>query len=194
MKIKHKFKLGFFTVFLCAMIWLSSFDYFVALILSVTIHECGHLVMARLCHIPIRQLKLGILGAALTPSELLYSYKKEILLCLGGPIFNFLSMLIFFPLCRTSHILGYFFMSSFALGTLNLLPIIGFDGGRVLSAILNMVLSPYASKKIMSIISFIFIFTLWCISVYLLLKISASLSMFIFSVSIFCKIFLPEEI
>jgi hypothetical protein len=46
----------------------------------------------------------------------------------------------------------------------------------------------------MSIISFIFIFTLWCISVYLLLKISASLSMFIFSVSIFCKIFLPEEI
>ena len=90
--------------------------------------------------------------------------------------------------------LEYFKMSSFALGALNLLPISGFDGGRIFSAFLSMLFSPRTVQSVSKVISFILIFTLWCFSVYLLIKISASLSLFMFSLSLFAKIFLPDTV
>ena len=194
MKAKQKIKLGFLTVFMSAILYVASPSYFVALLLSVTIHELGHIITAKICRIPMSQFKLGIFGASLTPSELLYSYPKEILLCLGGPVFNFASILIFYPIYGTSMTNSLFLLSSAALGILNMLPIVGFDGGRILSALLNIFLSPYIALKILKLISFTFIFTLWCFSVYLLLRTSSSLTMFVFSISLFCMFFLPDGI
>jgi hypothetical protein len=47
-------------------------------------------------------------------------------------------------------------------------------------------------ESILNFTSFILIFTLWSVSVYLLLKISSSVSLFVFSVAVFTKIFLPD--
>ena len=115
------------------------------------------------------------------------------MLCLGGPLMNFLSVLVvtaFFDAPRFE----YFKECSIALGALNLLPISGFDGGRIFSALLSMILPPRAVEALSKVISFILIFTLWCFSVYLLIKISATLSLFMFSLSLFAKIFLPDTV
>jgi hypothetical protein len=37
------------------------------------------------------------------------------------------------------------------------------------------------------------IFSLWCLWVYLLLRLSSSVSLFVFSISLFAKIFLSQQ-
>lgn len=190
MKVKLKIKFGFFAVLLLLVLAISSPDYFPALLCSAALHELGHIAMARACGIRLICLKLGIFGAALSPESSLYSYKKEIILCLGGPAFNFLTALTarnFFLAAPNAEI---FIASSLALGTLNLLPITDFDGGRAVNAVLCSVLSVDTAARLMRAVSFIFIFSLWCCSLYLLLRAGASLTLFVFSAALFSKIFI----
>ncbi len=188
MKSRFKFKIGFFTVIFLICLFICSPRYFPALCLSTAIHELGHIVMARLCKIPMCEFRLGIFGATLTPESSLFSYGNEIILCLGGPLFNFFTA----AACMTLFKMppgSLFIMSSLSLGMLNLFPVDGFDGGKILSALLCRILPLRTAALLCKLISFIFIFSLWCISVYLLIRVGASLSLFVFSVSLFAKIF-----
>ncbi|MBO7303202.1 MAG: site-2 protease family protein, partial [Clostridia bacterium] len=165
-----------------------------AAISAALLHELGHLVSARLCSIPLRELKLGIFGAAIVTKDSLCSYKKEIILALAGPITNILTaviLLLFFD--SENEILSYFISASFFLGILNLLPVYEFDGGRVIFSAIALCFSPKTALKVLKILSFIIIFSLWCLSVYLLLRLSASISLFVFSLALFAKIFLSQK-
>lgn len=164
-----------------------------AIILAVTVHELGHVIAARLCGISPDQFKLGFLGATIVVQRSLYSYMKECIMCIGGPLANFLSALIIYPFCDTSLLCRSFWLYSLSLGILNLLPIKSFDGGRIFSSLLLCKLSPKTVESILNFTSFILIFTLWSVSIYLLLKISSSVSLFVFSVAVFAKIFLPDS-
>ncbi len=191
--MRCKISVGILAVLMLITLSVASPRYFLPVIFAITLHELGHVLMARVCKIQLRELKLGIFGAALSPQSCLYSYKKEILLCIGGPLVNFLSAITVTAFFDTPSF-EYFKECSIALGALNLLPISGFDGGRIFSALLSMILPPRAVEALSKIISFILIFTLWCFSVYLLIKISATLSLFMFSLSLFAKIFLPDTV
>ena len=193
MKRRLKIKIGFLSVILFSVLAITRPLYFPAFSISVLIHELGHLIAARICGIPMRELRLGIFGAGLTPAKLLISYKKEIVLCLGGPLANFMSVFFLFTVFgENSNLLQGFIASSLSLGILNMLPIYSFDGGRICSAILSMLISPKAARAIMNVISFVLIFTLWALSVYLLLRVSSSLSLFIFSAYLFAKFFVSS--
>ena len=191
--MRCKISVGVLSVIMLVTLSVASPHYFLPVVLVVALHESGHVLMARVCKIRLRELKLGIFGAALSPQSCLYSYKKEILLCLGGPLMNFLSVLVITAFFDTPRF-EYFKDCSIALGLLNLLPISGFDGGRILYSLLSILLPPRAVDVLSKALSFLLIFTLWCFSVYLLIKISASLSLFIFSLSLFAKIFLPDAV
>jgi len=193
MKTKLKIKLGFFAILLLGALAISSPHYFPALICSVTVHELGHIFMAKIRKIPLKELKLGICGAYLLPESKLFSYADEIILCLGGPTFNFISVLIAVCLFKFAPS-SLFVSSSLALGFINLLPIQGFDGGRIASAFLHRFLSPHIAHGLVKLSSFVFIFSLWTLSLYLLMKVGSSLTLFVFSVSMFVKIFLPDTI
>ncbi len=191
MKTHCHLKIGFFAVLFVLCLCIYSPHYFPSLFFSVVIHESGHIIFAKLRKISLCEFKLGIFGAALTPRDSLFSYGDEIIMCIGGPLFNFLSAgmaAALFSLPASN----VFIMSSLALGTLNLLPIIGFDGGRIFAALFNMLLPCRVSMTIMKILSFAILFSLWCFSLYLLLRTASSLTMFIFSISLFVKIFIPD--
>lgn len=191
--MRCKISVGILAVLMILTLSVASPHYFLPVVLAVALHEGGHVLMARVCKIHLRELRLGIFGAALSPQSSLYSYKKEIMLCLGGPLMNFLSVLVVTAFFDTPRF-EYFKECSMALGLLNLLPILGFDGGRIFTSMLSMLLPPRAVDVLSKALSFLLIFTLWCFSVYLLIKISASLSLFIFSLSLFAKIFLPDAV
>ena len=193
MKVRCKVKVGFFTCVLVGCIALTAPRYFFALLFSVSIHEAGHIILAILRGINLKELRLGIFGAALCPVNLMYSYKDEIVMCIGGPLFNFISAVIAIKIFSFS-INSLFVMSSICLATLNMLPIIGFDGGRITIACLNMILDPLLTQRVMKTISFIFIFSLWTMSLYLLLRLSSSLTLFVFCISMFAKIFIPDAV
>lgn len=193
MRVKAKIKMSLMMILLFAALAATGGTYFPALLLSVAIHESGHIVLARLRKIELGELKLGIFGAALMPTGMLFSYADEILLCLGGPLFNFLSVaiaMLIFAIPSSS----LFIHASLALGFLNMLPIIGFDGGRILSVVLEKHFSLGVAISVMKKISFVLIFSLWVFSLYVIMRAGASVSIFIFSASMFARIFLQERI
>lgn len=192
---KHlfKIKLSFSGAIMILALFLTHSYISIAALLAATLHELGHIIAAKLCNIPLGELKLGIFGAALTPKAMLCSYKKEILLCLSGPLTNIVTALLLIPLYNGNSFITLFIGASLFLGILNLLPIYEFDGGRILFCLLSYKLTPQTSTTILRVISFVLIFTLWSLSVYLLLKLSSSISLFIFSLSLFSKIFLSQR-
>ncbi len=190
-----KIKIGFFTIMFALSLILSHSLFSLASLLAALTHELGHILAAAVCRIRLKECKIGIYGAGLIPEGHLFSYRKEILLCSAGPLVNLAlgSVGLWGYRQASSDFLLWFSISSFVLGMMNLLPIKDFDGGRILRSLLCLRISMRSADGILQALSFFFIFTLWCFSVYLLLRASSSLSLFIFSISLFVRIFIPEK-
>ena len=184
----------FFVIMLISLIISRSYLSLCAL-LAAALHELGHIAVAKLRSIPLSELRLGIFGASLTTDIPFCSYKNEIFLASAGPLANIASFLLAFTIRSFLGELGEFFLvSSLFLAILNLLPIDDLDGGRILKCVLLYNTSPKVSYTVCKALSFSTVFCLWVLSVYLLLRLAASLSLFIFSLALFCKIFWGKNI
>jgi stage IV sporulation protein FB len=190
-----KIRIGFLAVMLALSLLISRSHFALGLLIAALSHELGHILMAKALGIHLRECTVGIYGAGLRPVDGMYSYGQEILLCIAGPLVNLFlgSVGLLLGLRFPSEFLSHFTISSFVLAGMNLLPIRDFDGGRILSVILSQHFSPRTVSLLLSCLSFIFIFFLWSLSVYFLLRCSASLSLFIFSISLFLRIFIPHS-
>ena len=171
------------------------FDYVLALLLAATVHECGHLLAARLLGISVLSMHVSVFGAHLQLSDPLISYKNEWLLCAAGPLFSGLLALV----CLTCSsllpqlpLLTSLGEISIVLGTVNLLPVGWLDGGRMLHAICYQLFTPIVARAIVQSVSFFFFLALWMSSVYLILRAGHSLSLFVFSFSLFLRFFQPK--
>ncbi|MBO4980023.1 MAG: hypothetical protein J6D16_06415 [Clostridia bacterium] len=158
---------------------------------AILIHEAGHLLAAHLMHMKPSGVSADTVGIRLLFRGVPPSYGKEILLCAAGPAANVFSLLIALPLCQENG--GFFLSVSAALAILNLLPIEGFDGGRILHSTLCLWLAPDTADRISQVFSFLFLFVLWCVSVYLLMRTGSELSLFLFSAALFFRIFLQKK-
>ncbi len=163
---------------------------------AAVLHESGHMLAAFFLGIPLRSLDIGMFGASLKVRGSLISYPKEFLLCAAGPAMNFLSAVL---VCAFSEHRGYYsecgewFASvSMMLGVLNLMPAEGFDGGRMLSVAVSSAFGPRAAARVISLTSFLSIVSLWMLSVYLLIRYGTSLSLFIFTLSLFYRLFIEK--
>lgn len=189
-----KIKISFFSALMISSLLLTQKYYALIPLFVAFLHECGHLAVARIKRIKIQSLDLGIFGARINIDGGIYSYSDEILVCLGGPLVNLLcadaAAIIARQFGIRSDAVALFILSSLSLGIINLLPICSFDGGRILFGVIAKRRSLSFAEKILKISSFISLFLIWIISVYLLLKTSASLSLFVFSVSVFATIFM----
>lgn len=161
---------------------------------AVTVHECGHLLAARLCRVKTGGFSVDSLGARLALVGTAPSYQKELAICAAGPLANLLSLL-FVHLLRSAHSADttFFVSVSLALALLNLLPIRGFDGGRICYCLAALVTDPTAAERTCTLLSFFSLFILWCVSVYLMIKTGADFSLFLFSASVFTRIFLQNK-
>ena len=159
-------------------------------LLAVLIHEGGHLFAARRMHRHPSGVSADTVGIRLWFDGTPLSYPEEILLCAAGPLANLLSIPFALPFCAENP---FFLSVSLALALLNLLPIEGFDGGRILSATLSLFLTPTRADRICEACSFLFLFTLWCASVYLLMRTGNELSLFFFTAALFFRIFLQKK-
>ncbi len=183
-----KIKISFFGILMIFVLIVTHSYVSLAALAAAFLHELGHILAARICNIPLRELKLDIFGAAITPKGQICSYKKEILFAAAGPAVNLLTVACLMPYTgRAGQLLQLFTAASAFLGILNLLPIQSFDGARILSCALSLRLSPRAVSVVSSVISCMLAFSLWLLSVYLLLRRGATLSLFVFSFALLCK-------
>ncbi len=158
-------------------------------IFAILVHEGGHLLAARLCRIKTDGFSVDTLGARLSLTGTALSYQKELAICISGPLANLFSIAPVYRL-RTNTDIGFFISVSLALALLNLLPIKGFDGGRIFHCLTSLAFPPTVSERLYSLSSFFCLFILWCGSVYMMIRTGADVSLFIFSASIFTRVFL----
>lgn len=163
---------------------------------AAVLHEVGHMLAAVILGIPMRSLDVGMFGASLKVRGTLISYPKEFLLCAAGPAMNFISAVAVIILSEHrgyySETGEWFASVSLMLGVLNLIPAEGFDGGRMLSVAITSLFGPRASARILSFSTFMSIMALWMLSVYLLIRYGTSLSLFVFTVSLFYRLFIEK--
>ncbi len=158
-------------------------------LLAAFLHEMGHLAAAKLLHIPLGSLQLDLLGARMEVKGRMLSYGEEFLLCAAGPLVSLFAAAAAGLLWQYSQAAEWFSCASLLLGLLNLLPIRSFDGGRMLDSFLMLFLSQRAVQTLTRAISFLFLFLLWAVAVYFLLRVGDGLSLFCFSMSLFTRFF-----
>ena len=76
--MKFKIKLSFMALLMIITLIYALPRYFPVLLISVFIHELGHILMALLLGVRIRSMRLDMLGALLDLDGTLFSYKREI--------------------------------------------------------------------------------------------------------------------
>lgn len=153
------------------MLLLFAFDsplFAVCTLISAGIHELGHIAVFTLLGIKSSKPTGHITGFRISPARVL-SYSEDVLVSLGGPLANLLFSAIFLSL---SPIFGDYakILSLFNALTMlsNLAPIEGYDGYRIILALLSEKF-PYFEGGLRAI-SFFFTSVLTFLSLYLIEK------------------------
>ncbi len=183
MKLPY-FKTGIFTVSIGA-IAASSLLYifndnahFFIMLLSVLIHELGHITACGIYGRKIREINIGIAGAQIITSDKLSSYASDVVTSLSGPaagigaaaatFFIIKERTKLMPPGLTEELLMFFFLSNLFYALVNLLPVKGLDGGNALYALAASRFEIHIADRIVTISSIISVFGIVVISLALL--------------------------
>ena len=176
---------------LCVMAFSGS-SLFLASLLAAAVHECGHLLAARLLGIRLRLLELDIPGARLVPASLLPSYRAEGMLAAAGPFASLLLALLLLPFPGELALATR--TATLSLALFNLLPVIGFDGGRVLHACIAPLAGERIAERILCVTCYLSLLLLFSLSACLVLRYGQNLTLAVLSASLFARLFLSQEL
>lgn len=162
-----------------------------AFLFAAAIHECGHILAARMLGIRLRVLELDLMGARLCPALPLPSYRAEAVLAVAGPASSLLLALFLLP--HSTPFAHLSLTATLAFALFNLLPIAGFDGGRILSAALCTRLNARTAERIQSVLSYLTLLFLFALSSCCLLRYGQNLALAVLCASLFARTFLQQE-
>lgn len=159
-----------------------------AVLLAALLHECGHLLAAGLLGIRLRLLELDLAGARLYPARAIPSYRAEGMLAAAGPLASVMAALLF-PF--SPPFFTVFRAACLSQALFNLLPIDGFDGGRILFSLLSHFADAERARRVLSVTTYLCLLLLFALSSCLLLRYGESMALAVLSASIFARQFLP---
>jgi stage IV sporulation protein FB len=171
----------YFAVFIACMLVLDNTGLAPLALLCVLIHECGHITVLHVLHVPIEKVSLRLFGINITlRNGSVLSYRQEAALSLAGSAANFITCapasllycLGIFPLQT-----GAVFVFSLMLGCFNLLPVASLDGGRALESALCRKMSCGKAEKTVSVISTVLIMPLAAAGVYIVILTGYNISL-----------------
>lgn len=143
----------------------------IASFLALSLHECGHLILAHIFRVPVQSLEIAPHGGLITISHLESASRKELfLISAAGPIFSLLGCI------GTIYLYGAglanfifaqnFFQCNLLLFTINLMPILPLDGGKMLQAYLAHFVSMQRASRLLIRAGYGFGILLICISFF----------------------------
>ena len=121
-----------FLLFLCAYYYFDPAESFFPFLLSLSLHELGHLTALWLCRTPVHKLHFTLSGTLIHAAP--QGYRQEIITVLAGPLMNLLIAALLLHKMPGAALLNL------GLFLYNLLPIYPLDGGRLLRAVLYLLL------------------------------------------------------
>ncbi len=107
-------------------------------LIAVTVHELAHLLAMKFLKCAPNSIELGI-GGILIRSNVYASFKDNLITALSGPFANLILTGVFWGLGETFQIKFFYYSAvvQFVVGSVNLLPVKGLDGGTVLRMVLE---------------------------------------------------------
>lgn len=148
-----------FLLFLCAYYYFDPWQSFTPFLLSVVAHEFGHLMVLKLMGIHINRLSFRATGAIICTPPL--PYRQELLAASAGPTVNLLLLALFI---HQAPVLSFV---NLCLLLYNLLPFYPLDGGRILRALLFLMLNEKTASLLEKLIASLCVLLLICIACYL---------------------------
>ena len=170
-------------------------------------HEMGHLIMAKILKIRIKEICFDFSGVRICVDEKLTPYSHEIMLAFAGPCVNILlagfvlsyldriatrseviyetEMLLSAGEFGITGLCGFFVISSIIQATINLMPARTFDGGRMLYCAIACFRNSKTADSVVEVTSACLALVIWTVAIYLMLKVSAGLGIYVFSASVF---------
>ena len=158
--------------------------YALFLLAAVALHETGHLFAFLVCGEPLPRFSGQGIGLLLTPRAPLLSYPKEIFVCAAGPAFNLLAALALLPALQHGQAQDAnfcFLVLHLLTALLNLLPIDGFDGGRILYALLAWLAGPRLAAFLSSAASLLCVLFLYFSGIFLFFLANSGPQLLLFS-------------
>jgi len=192
-----RIKLSLPSIIWIGVLAISNASHLLPMLCAIVLHEAGHIACARTLGIRIACLRFGLLGARME-TEGMIAYKKEFLLAFSGPLTGILGFFAAFPLHRCagseslSDFLFFFSLLSLCLSLFNLIPLSSLDGGRMLQCLLCRFLPLSRALFLMRCVTFLTLFALWLLSVYIMIKLSGGVTMFAFCLIFFIKCFILD--
>ena len=126
-----------FVAILCAYYYFDPACTFWPFVSALLFHEAGHLLLLWLLGARVHKLRLTVSGAVIVTEPL--SYGQEIAVAAAGPACN---LLIFLLNAKTHPVAAFV---NLCLLSYNLLPFYPMDGGRILRALLRLLLPERAA-------------------------------------------------
>lgn len=148
-----------FVLLLSAYFYFDPAQSFFSFLLSVTLHEAGHLLALRLLGAKLLSLRFGLTGAVIQTDVL--SYSRELIVSAAGPAVSFA---LFLSCAKCSPI---FALVNFCLLLFNMLPFYPLDGGRILRATLHLLLCDRAAELMERVIGILCLVLLGAAACYL---------------------------
>ena len=138
------------------------FEYVYLFLITILIHECGHMIFAKIIGFKFDKIILYPFGGITIYNEdLNVNSNKELFVLLGGIIFQLiffiLLVILYNNLYITEHTFNIIKKINIILVSFNFMPVIPLDGGKLTNIILDKLFSYRLSNIISIIISIVFI-------------------------------------
>ena len=144
-------------VLIALFFFIDSSIYAPLVVLSAMLHELGHLAALRNYGVAIEDVRLHPFGIEIKAPKLAYlPYRDELCVAAAGPLANVLA-----ALCTVAIValVGgfdgalFFTVCNLALAALNLMPVTGLDGGRMLSSLLLPAMGLQRGEAVLQVVS-----------------------------------------
>lgn len=142
-------------IFMC---YLSGMISAVAFFIALVLHECAHAVVASAVGVKVWSLEVLPFGCtAKMESFAVVSGGKEIVMAAAGPAVNIISAAAVYVIFKhnAGEFASAFMRSSMMLASINLIPALPLDGGRIVASIIGMKYSAFVATRITSVMGMI---------------------------------------
>lgn len=139
-KTKITLQFGFFAV-PALVLCLGGGTYFLPSVLACVLHESGHILMAALCGIPVKEICFGMFGIHMMGEMQKVSYLRRAAVSLAGPLMGLIGFFVFLPLppaYSTMQLILFVF---------HILPAVPLDGGTAMYCALCCVMSKESAQR-----------------------------------------------
>ena len=152
-------------------------------LLAGVMHECGHLIMVILTGFAPKRVAFEMTGIRMEQPTECMSDKKEVAVLLAGSLVNGIFAVV-------SFLVGWEAFGSvhLVLGVLNLLPMKGLDGGKLLILFFSRFTDLYRAEKVVLYIQIVFNIILTTICIMLFMNQHCNLTLFIFCIYLWASI------